>query len=779
MFRHYSQWVITYPKSILITSLITVFLFGYLASDIKLDNNFAVLFSNNSEASKYREFYRDSFGPDDALLVAILDAKSVPPTKMEPLIESLSNLLEKNKDYHRITSITKTSVIWSDSNTVYIEPAMGSSTSRDTDLKLRLHQTWESALGGNRLLSEDARYFVITAEMQAELDTHEKVIGPAKDFQATVNQAVTDSGLDISAYFAGVAFTRVSAIGQMQGDLLLLSPITTIVIALLLYFLFRDWRIVFATQLSIGFSVIITAGIIRLFNDNINQLTVVFPILLMLVVTANALHILHRYFKELEQTNELTTAVQNTITSTVKACWISCVTTAIGFASLIFADMFILNSFGVYLALGVLSSFFILTGFLPSLLIIAKIQPRSGAREGFISNNAVHKIAQTISQFVSVKRNARLLNFISLTAFVVLALVLKNINYDYSLSDMLSKNDPVNIGNKIVDNKLTGIMPVEVSFLSSEPNRFKDPEALLLIDQLSQWLINNYQVDPPISLASIIKELNAGFSGDEKIPSSEAAIAQLLMLAESAPDQAVQQLVTDDYSHTRLRAATKDGGADYFVALKNAFDQQVKTLALPADITITMTGEIPVAYDGMNRLSEELFQSVLIALAVITVVIFVVFRDIKLTLASLIPNILPIAIGLFIYRLYTDILDPLPGIAFCIAIGIAVDDTVHLIFKYNEMKSHPNPQRLQLTLSGILHPLLNSTVILTLGFLVLLFSSFSWNQMMGFLGASMIVSAFICDIVLTPAVLMYFTSQKNDVSILQQPTTSEPSSSEA
>lgn len=755
MLKDYAKLVVKRPALIVSITLLTTLFLGFFAKDIKLDNNFALLFSTNNADADYRAFFRDEFGPDDSLLIAIIDSERSDPKQVEPLIEGISNQLDSIPHFNQVDSITHTSVIWSEDDTLHIEPAFGQDSPLSDDMATRLDIVWNSTLGGNRLVSEDGRFFLIMADMVEELDTHEEVIGPATEFQDLIRQAVHDSQLDLTLHFAGIAYTRVSAIGQMQGDLLLLAPVTTLILAILLYILFRDLRILFVVQLSIGFATIITAGVIRLFDDNINQLTVIYPVLLMVVVTANALHILHRYFAEIEKNPSPELAIQETILHTIKACWLSSMTTAIGFASLVFAEMFILNSFGLYLAIGVVSGFFIVSSFIPAMLALMKITQPKRTSQSILPDAFTQSLINKTIKLLSVPRNVNLLHLLSVGGFIGLLWSSSGINYDYSLSGMLKEDDPISIGNQIIDDQLAGVIPIEISVLG-ESDQFKRVEALALLEQIENWLITTQEVDRPKSLASVMKEINEQFSGNNKLPENDAMLAQLLLLAESSPDGALQQLVTDNYAHARVRTSTVDLGANYVVDMNREFKAFIAELLVNSDleVEISMTGEAPVAYEGMNRLSQELFESVLLALVVISICILVVFRDVWLTLASLIPNIIPIALGLFVYQASQDVLDPLPCIAFCIAIGIAVDDTVHLLAKYNELGHLSGMDRMKQALQGVIHPLVNSTIILSCGFMVLTLSSFTWNQLLGLLGALMIVFALVCDILLTPAVIV-------------------------
>jgi predicted RND superfamily exporter protein len=239
------------------------------------------------------------------------------------------------------------------------------------------------------------------------------------------------------------------------------------------------------------------------------------------------------------------------------------------------------------------------------------------------------------------------------------------------------------------------------------------------------------------------------------MPDDDEMVAQLLLLAEGSSDQVVQQVVTDDYGHARIRAFIADVGAERMVELKAEFNQYAAELFQGTGIKAEMTGELPVAYEGMNKLTFELLKSVLTALLFIVITILLVFRDWSLALGSIFPNVLPILLGVGFYALSGQGLNPLPGIAFCIAIGIAVDDTVHLFARFNEeiQRGSSRYDSVLVAVKEVKGALLSSSLILTVGFLMFLYSGFVWNRQLGVLGAFLIVTALLADLLFTPAVL--------------------------
>jgi hypothetical protein len=258
-----------------------------------------------------------------------------------------------------------------------------------------------------------------------------------------------------------------------------------------------------------------------------------------------------------------------------------------------------------------------------------------------------------------------------------------------------------------------------------------------------------------MSLATLLQAINKAFSGEDKVPSSNAAFAQLLLLAQSSGDNIVPQLVNDDFSHTRIQANIRDIGSVAMADIKTSLLQQAAIIFKDTGISVHVTGEVPLIYAGMNQLSKELIKSVLFALLVIVVTIFIVFRDWRLALGSIFPNALPIILGLALYSLMGKSLNPLPGIAFCIAIGIAVDDTVHLFARFKELQreGRPHLDAIIEAVDLVKGALFSSSLILFMGFMVFLLSSFTWSIQLGLLGGFLIVAALLADLLFTPAIL--------------------------
>ena len=366
----YARLISTYPKHCLIFIVFIILLSGFIAKDIQIDNNFAALFATDNDEMAFRHIYRQEFSADDNQLIAIVERKNISESALVTLIEDISDRVKEISGLERVLSATEISVIWSDSNNIYLDELFGSDVKTDKTFAERLELLTSSSFGGNLLASKDGQYFLVIGEMFAVLNNLEKIETPAMEFRRQIESIVEPAGGQVKLYFAGLPYTRIAAIESMQNDLIKSSQITVVIVAFLLFIIFRHWLFVALPLISIGAGVLVTAAMIRLNGDDLNQMTIIYPVLLMVVSIANSIHLLHRFLKEYELSKDLEHAIVISSTKIAKVSFLTAITTAIGFASMLIAEMQILYSFGLYLAVGVIISFIILCLFIPAGLMI-------------------------------------------------------------------------------------------------------------------------------------------------------------------------------------------------------------------------------------------------------------------------------------------------------------------------------------------------------------------------------------------------------------------------
>src|SRR5918997_1216575 len=274
----HARFVVRRPRRALAAAVAVALLGAVAARDVRLDNNFAALFATSSAEARFREEYRATFGPDDGLLAAVLTveaagddvasdvASDMDPAAIDALVDvvaAVTDAVAEVPGIARVNSPTATEVIAP--GTGQPSPAFGpDATLGALPAGERVALARASGLGAQFLVAEDGLTMLVVGELDADLDSYEEVVGPSERFRAAVDEQLVarDGGpameADVRAHHAGVTFTRVAAIEQMQSDLLLLAPVATLVMAALLWLFFRRWLAVLAPLVAIGLSLVAT-----------------------------------------------------------------------------------------------------------------------------------------------------------------------------------------------------------------------------------------------------------------------------------------------------------------------------------------------------------------------------------------------------------------------------------------------------------------------------------------------------------------------------------------
>jgi len=708
---------------------------AYPASKIRLAANYAELFSAENEANDYRRLHREVFGADDTLFIAIIEPDTLDYDFLRRL-EAVSQSLSAIPEYIRVNSISHTPVVHSTDDVISIAPLLDhhllGTQSLEQDITVVIARMRDNSLLRNRYISASHDSFIISAELPASFDNSDAVTPLAQQFKKTVLEGFDTQKTQVQ--FAGIAYARIGLMELMKHDLSLLLPLYLLLVGVFLYALYRHWVPVVTTYALMLYTVVAMLGIMHLAGVELNQLTMIFPLVAMVVIIANVLHFLQHYYHAV--------AVNNPLLDTIKrislASILSCVTTSIGFFSLLVSDMPILREFGWVLGGSLLLSALSLTLLQPSMLLL-------------LSKGSRHK--KTHHFFAGFSYNNQYSLYYLVIPFLLLMVslaLMPNNQFDFHLEDMIEKNHPQILAANTLNEQYTGSLPLEVSLLGSAGD-FKQSDNIARIDDLQQWMASRGLHDS-FSLATIMAELQQAFS-QKGLPDNDALVAQYLLFAELGSDDVVQQVLTKDYGMTRIRAFMPDMGSTAFKVLQDDFNAYASSLFAGTGITARLTGEMPLVYEGFDRLTYQLLLSLLLAVFCIFLVMAAIFKKPYLLLASIFPNILPILLGLAFYSHFDQGLSPLPAIAFCIGIGVSVDDTIHLFSRYKQfLKQGFDANRaIAKAIESAAPAMILSSIVLCVGFLLFLLSGFTWNQELGLLVSFIIVCALLADLYITPA----------------------------
>jgi predicted RND superfamily exporter protein len=199
----------------------------------------------------------------------------------------------------------------------------------------------------------------------------------------------------------------------------------------------------------------------------------------------------------------------------------------------------------------------------------------------------------------------------------------------------------------------------------------------------------------------------------------------------------------------------KDRGGLNTEANCEAVKAKLAELFAELPVQASLTGTPYVAYRGINRVTSDLRSSLILAFFIIAATILVLFRSGRIAAICLLPNALPLVAGYGLMGAAGWLLDPSPAIVFIVGLGIAVDDTIHLVTRWREERRRGRDP-VEAIRQAVLHTgraVTVTSVVLASGFLVNVLSSFPNMRIMGMLGAFVILAALLSDLLVLPALL--------------------------
>lgn len=589
----------------------------------------------------------------------------------------------------------------------------------------------------------------------------------AKASMIEVLKKHTDANPDLQVMLAGSVMLNNAFIEFAAQDQKTLVPLMFLFIIITMTVMLRSFlgmllpMVVLLT--SIMFPMLLFMGI---FNFPLNNASVNTMQLMVAIAIADSIHIMAVFLRNMRHGMTRDEAILDTLDKNLLAVFLTSLTTAIGFYSLVTQSMPPFRDLGLFGGTGTVYAFFASAFTLPAMLAVIPFKQQPKASEADFQDGVPTKGYEKFVDFIYNHKRAIL--GVWLLTCVISVVFLFRIKIDNNTMAYFDKKSEFRIASEFIDQNIIGTMPFEFNLRSSGSGQVYDPEFLKKVEKFHNYLMSKpeYQFTHVSSVLDIIKRMNKTMNAENpaeyRIPEPKPGvdtrklIAQYMFLYKTNLPQGsdVTNIVDADDAMIRVTAFGRAQPSQKQVDLANEVnawldkempEMKARTIGIPIMFGLLMTQAIP----GM-------ILSMILSLALITISMTIAFRSVKLGLLSMIPNVWPVlfvygALGLTGYTVDLSI-----AVVAMVTLGIAVDDTIHFLAKFLRAFHH-----LHDTKQAILHTfretggaLIITSVILVLGFGILMFSGFLINANMGMLSSIIIALALVADFVIAPAVLI-------------------------
>lgn len=566
--------------------------------------------------------------------------------------------------------------------------------------------------------------------------------------------------------------TGVSATTAFLNDVILPQMgivITCLIFLMLILFwvLFRSFSAVIWSACVVSISFLFTLGLVGWSGAT---MTIMINIIVFLIIAtgfAEVIHILSGYLFYRELGEEHKVALRSVFKKSGMACFLTSLTTAVGLLSLILTPIVPIKNFGIFAAIGILVAFLLTVIMLPLML---DIWAPVSKKKKIVNTDKPHKLQQLLQKIEHIgytypKSIVTIFSIIS----IVLLLGIPQIKVDSNIIEILPHDSSVRKDVGVVDNNMAGSIVMDILFDAGATDAFKDPRLLNRMDLLQQYIKSNHGelVGETASLVNVSKDAYKSLNDDNedfyRIPQEQRVLSQTLFMFNNANPEDRRKLVSDDYSTARMTITLKSAGSYTYVPMIDDINDKIEMLFqdVKSDypkLTIQVTGGMSLMAGILDYISWSQIESFGSALAVISLLLIVVFGSIRIGLIAVLPNLIPIicvfgAMGYLGMPLNTDTLLVVP-----IAIGIAVDDTIHYLSHYRACVIQTGNIKLAIkeTVREVGQAVTFSTIVLALGFFIFIFSSQLSMRDFGILSSLAIIAGLISELLLLPALLVLF-----------------------
>ncbi len=543
-----------------------------------------------------------------------------------------------------------------------------------------------------------------------------------------------------------------------KKDMLTLVPI---MFALLLFLIVISLRSILATTgtlLVIIFSTMTGLGLAGWMGILLTPASANAPVIILTLAVADSIHILVTIFHQMRQGIHKHKAIKESLRINLQPVIITSLSTAIGFLSMNFSDAPPFRDLGNIVAMGVMAALIYSVFFMPALMAVLplRIEQNEGKQR---------KILAILAEFVIKYRNPVFWSMI-----VLIVLTSSGISKIYLNDEFIKYFDhsyPFRVASDFSAEHLAGLEIIDWDLNSGEEGGINEPKYLQAVDEFANWFRKQPEVRHVYSITDIIKRLNQNMHGDDpswyRLPENRNLAAQYLLLYEmNLPfGLDLNNRINVDKSSIRMTVSTPNIGTSGVLDLEQRGRKWLQ-LHSPKLATYGSGLSIIFAYISKRNIRSMLKGSI-IALVLISLIMILALRDLKLGLLSLAPNLFPAFMAFGVWGFFVGQVGLAVSVMIAMTLGIVVDDTIHFLAKYQRArKEHGmNPEdSVRYAFNTVGTAIWVTTLALVGGFGVLSFSGFRINSHMGTMTTITIIFAGILDFFFLPTLLLKLESKK-------------------
>ncbi len=797
--------MISFRIPILLTSIILLLLSFYFAKNFRLDASSDTLILQNDENFQYFEYYNKIFPSKNFLILAVKSNNKIDEDYIKN-INSIKNQLNKIDKIDSIFSIVDLPILFlnkltlSDLKNIEI-PNINNSNHK---LDQVLDEFAESPIFSNLIINKKKNLSSLIIYLKKN-EEYEKIKKLKKNLELNnlnkneinkkyfqykqinknerkklikkIRNIINEQNNEYKYYLGGIDMIASDTINFIQKDIIIFSFVVLFFIIIVLFIIYRELKWVIIPLMTSIYSVIIMIGLIGFMSWEITAISGNFILLMLILSISMNIHIINNYRINYRH-NSNSNILFITINEMFWPCLYTALTTIVAFGSLLFSNIKPIIDFGYIMIMALLIIFFSSFTILPLIISYFPTIKQNKSLKFSILNNFSN---------ISIKKSNTIIS-LNIILFIISIFGFYKLNVENSFINYFKSNTEIHQGMKLIDTELGGTTPLDIiinfndninvveSDINNENEESLDfeedlffeeglfenekdqtwftEEKLSIVKKIHEYLDQKNEIGKVQSLDSLIQMANL-------INKSDLSIFELSILYKEIPENYKNSLI-DPFLSTqnnmvkitaRIKDSEKIKRNELIKDINSYIDQNFKEIK-----DFKVNGLLVLYNDMLQSLFSSQIKSFGIILISIFIMFLILFKSLKLSFFGIIPNIFASSFILGLIGILGIPLDIMTITIAAITIGIAVDNTIHYIYRIKENRKKDNNinNLIENTHANVGYAVLTTSLTIAFGFSVLCLSNFIPTILFGIFTALAMIIAMLGVLLTLPSILSKF-----------------------
>jgi predicted RND superfamily exporter protein len=754
---------------ILVIGVITLFM-GYQASKVQMSYDFARTVPLSDPDQIQLQQFRKQFGEDGNIIAIGLKDSSIYEQRNFEAYRTLARNLKQISGVSEVISLPVMKMILKDTanSRFYLANIFPDKVNSKELFDSLLATARNQRFYMGQLVNETngATMTIVTVNKDVMNSVMRDVLTETLVKEGEAFEKAT--GIDL--HYAGLPFIRTQVATQVKREMSMFLLASALITGLIMFIFFRSFRAVLFSMIIIGIVVVWTLGTLSLLGFKITLLSGLIPPVIVTIGITNAIYLLNKYHLEFIKTQDKLGAITIVVKKMGLATFLTNLTVAIGFLTLLATDIIILREFGIVAGINIMALFFVSLVMIPSIFSWLPVPTERHLRH--LNFKFMDKFLHGVDLIVHRQRMAIYVVALALALLAAYGMMqLRSVSF---MVDDVPEESEIKKDLKFFEANFSGIMPLEmvVEFKTKKRRPILDPNNLKKIEEFETYLDSLPHVSKPLSLISFVKASKQAFYNNNperySLPNkSEAGFILRYMKGQSDNSGLFKSFVDSTFSKLRISCQIADIGSIKLDSLVNySIEPKMKQIFATEGkdtINTAITGSTKIFIKGNKFLIANLQESLVLAFILITISMAALFANVRMIIISLIPNLLALMITAGLMGYFDIPLKASTALIFSITFGISVDNSIRFLAKYRQEILSNNffiPLAVTDSIMETGKSIIYTSVVLFAGFIIFAFSDFGGTIALGLLTSTTLVISMFTNLILLPALIMTFDKPK-------------------